>query len=684
MSLKPRSRRPQSPFIVAAIAQFDELLSRALGLNSAGTSGVVRHKSDGSRRAKHAAGAGTGSTMQPHLSEVTRGAVVAVLRAAALSLVPASEKDCVRQFRLFNDEFCATSRVPDATTCSSATSDASIPSPGHVERSPVVGKTSPEELGTLLEFLLSGENLRKQRGRFYTPRAVVDDVVSRAIVPFCVAGRAIPRVLDPACGGGAFLFGVARALEQAHTVEALKGRSQSEAMQSEVMQSEVTQSGRTPEATRALRKAIVQRLHGRDIEPLAVAVTELALAMWAGADQLESFARLIDQPNQSQFQRVDSLEGQLEESFELVIGNPPWVAYAGRAAQPLSAERRQWLAQTYRAFHGYPTLHACFVELAARLAAKGRIALLLPSPVADLDGYRPTRRALTQTHVVESELVEYGQDAFEDVVQPCFALIADASSAAETSDLPFPLAERTDKGALAERIEPPDVLLRLREMAPFARDCFRELGFQTTTIVTKNLLLRTSEPEPPFVWPLLEGRDVGEFHVGAPRLFLNPERDVLRRARVRLRAIEEYHAVEFVVRQTAKYTIAALHTGLSFRNTLIAGFGTPKFSAEVMVGLLNSTLIRAMHLASQRDARQKTFPQVKLSHLRSLPAPLPSAAKSAKLGQLVRGLSGEKLGAEDRLRLDAMVFDWYGVSADEARAVERFYAERTGPVSSAV
>jgi hypothetical protein len=525
-------------------------------------------------------------------------------------------------------------------------------------------------LGQLLEALLSQEGLRKQRGRFYTPRAVVDDVVSRAMSPFLKDERAFPRVIDPACGGGAFLFGVARALL------------------SRIGKTEGNESG-----DRSLRRAIFDVLHGYDIEPLAVAVTEIALAIWAGA------ASDVTCSSRSRFVAKDSLLGTAHDAarnvaseasvphgtsreegsahFDLVIGNPPWVAYAGRATQPLAPERRRWLTENYPAFRGYPTLQACFVELATRLSPRGRIALLVPSAVADLDGYRPMRRVLSKHHRVSEELVEYGQDAFDGVVQPCFALIADADKAAIVSDAPFTLVERSGIESQAKRVEPPDVLSRLRKLAPFSAECFRELGFQTTTVVTKTLLLRSIQPSPPFALPLLEGRDVTAFVVGEPKLFLNPDSDVLRSARCRLRHPGEYKAVDFVIRQTAKYPIAALHSGHAFRNSLIAGFGCGNHPPSVLVGLLNSTLLRALHLAEQRDGRQKTFPQVKLLHLRSLPAPPRALEVETEFEKLVQSLSGSAPSREDCRRLDALVFDWYGVPADEAAAVERFFIERS-------
>src|SRR5690606_16096289 len=90
--------------------------------------------------------------------------------------------------------------------------------------------------------------------------------------------------------------------------------------------------------------------------------------------------------------------------FDLVIGNPPWVAFAGRSAQPLPAEWRAYFRGRFAAFVGFPTLHGLFVQRAAELAPHGRIALLLPSAVADLEGYRAAREVLGRTHDIDAPL----------------------------------------------------------------------------------------------------------------------------------------------------------------------------------------------------------------------------------------------------------------------------------------
>ena len=309
-----------------------------------------------------------------------------------------------------------------------------------------------------------------------------------------------------------------------------------------------------------------------------------------------------------------------------MIGNPPWVAYAGRAAQPLSKARKDYFTTQYSTLKGYPTLQGVFVERALALAPKGTVALVVPSSIADLDGYRAVRRAVRALHSPCEPMLEFGQDAFASVTQPCFALIAEAKTGSPESQRPvdaqpFRLAERQRAGGLAVEVAPPQRLLEIANGPVFPRELFGEMGFQTTSAVTQHLLRRSPNPDARYHYPLLEGRDVREFFEGEPRLFLSPDLAALAKARCRLRDREDYQRVHFVIRQTARYPIAALHQGLPFRNSLLAGFAVDGLPADLVVGLLNSSLYRALHLALRRDARQATFPQVKVGHLRALPEP---------------------------------------------------------------
>jgi hypothetical protein len=526
----------------------------------------------------------------------------------------------------------------------------------------------PESFAQFYESLLASQPdqahaTRKRSGSFYTPQDLTTIVVGRAFEALLRERRLehTQRIVDPALGAGAFLLQAGRQLSAS--------------------------SGR------ALSSIVRHELFGADISPLAVAAAEAAL--WLLADDrsltLEQAGLNLVVGNALLDTTHDGAAGvdwsQLFASgapareahgFDLVIGNPPWVAFAGRAAQPLPPELRELYRTSYRAFSGYPTLHGLFIELAARLAPRGVVALLVPSPIADLDGYRHVRSVLARTHAVQEPLLELGQDAFANVTQPCFALIANPRQLPELQpERPYVLSERSRSAEAASALAPPPALARFSALPRLPGELFGEMGLQTTARVTRELLFRGSNPPPDYSYALLEGRDVSEFRQRKAQLFLKPDRHLLSATGCRLREPAVYTQVKLVVRQTAAIPIAALHQGTPFRNSLLAGFELPDYPAELLVGLLNSTLYRALHLAARRDARQTTFPQVKIAHLRALPAPYRRSAALSEVSRLARQATLEGLTLELRQALDAAVFSEFEIEPPEASSICEFVRQRS-------
>ena len=135
---------------------------------------------------------------------------------------------------------------------------------------------------------------------------------------------------------------------------------------------------------------------------------------------------------------------------------------------------RDHYRKAFRAFRGYPTLHGMFVELSARIAPRGVVALLIPSPVADLNGYRFVRRALSESHTVQEPLLELGQDAFASVTQPCFALVArPGARPGDDPERPFVLSERRRALETATALCTPPALERAAPIAPTSAPTLR-------------------------------------------------------------------------------------------------------------------------------------------------------------------------------------------------------------------
>lgn len=153
----------------------------------------------------------------------------------------------------------------------------------------------PFDLGLLHEMLVTGAQ-RSERGAWYTPRWLAEDLVGRVIG---TADRPVARVSDPACGGGVFLLVAA----------------------------EVLGAGRSPAAT-------VGALRGCDVDPVAVAVTEAALWWWS--------ARRGDPTVPTGFVVGDALTGPPLPPADVVVGNPPFLGQL-RGATVADREQRDAL-----------------------------------------------------------------------------------------------------------------------------------------------------------------------------------------------------------------------------------------------------------------------------------------------------------------------------------------------------
>lgn len=524
---------------------------------------------------------------------------------------------------------------------------------------------------------------RRRSGAHYTPRALTEPLVARTLAPLLDrAGDDADailalRVCDPAMGSGALLVEACRQI-----ADRLRAADPS------------------LDVGEARRLVAERCLHGVDADPLAVDLARAALWLIAGDQALP--ARFADEnlhvgdalvgkggeggPSRvaadalcrardtQPFHWPDAFPEVLRDrrGFDAVIGNPPWVAYAGRAAQPLADALFDFYRAHYPPFFGYRTLHGIFAYRAASLLAPGgRLGLVVPTSISDLDGYEPTRRAHDALCEVDAELPDFG-DAFDGVFQPSMGLLSTRRASPTT----------TTGKARAWRVARDDVdprsaalLERLSLLTPLPPECFGERGLQTTGEDVKRLRV-TRDAEPPFVVPIREGGDVRAFAALPPRLHLDPVG-----LNAKLRPADEWRAVSVLVRQTARFPIAARADGLPFRNSLLACFGGDPYDADVLVAYLNASPIRWLHFMRHRDARQG-MPQVKIAHLRAVPR-IPGDAPEhldalraigASLGRENRGITPAEQGALDEVAARALSLD-----EDEHALVTSWAAQHPAP-----
>ena len=178
---------------------------------------------------------------------------------------------------------------------------------------------------------------RAELGAYYTPPALCErllDMATDAGVDWRSA-----RVLDPACGGGAFLSPVARRM-----AEHLEDCSAKSALQD-----------------------IQRRLRGFELDSFAAWMSQVFLDV-----TLSDLYHKAGQRLQSVIRVCDSLEqASTGKGFDLVVGNPPY----GRVT--LSPEVRE---KFRRSLFGHANLYGIFTDLALRYTrAGGVIAYVTPT-----------------------------------------------------------------------------------------------------------------------------------------------------------------------------------------------------------------------------------------------------------------------------------------------------------------
>ncbi|MHC4225368.1 MAG: methyltransferase domain-containing protein, partial [Planctomycetota bacterium] len=156
------------------------------------------------------------------------------------------------------------------------------------------------------------------------------------------------------------------------------------------------------------------------------------------------------------------------------------------------------------ALSGWPSLHGLFLELAVRLS-RGRVGLLLPAQVCDLESYAPVRTLVRRHGRVEEPCAYFGEEAFEGVSQPCCAVILDHdTNGTPGGGAPFAFSgvESTPSG---HRRPPPGT--------------FGDIGVHTGNCAGK--LLR------PGGAPIREGKDVQPYSLASPSKTLLADRPKL-------------------------------------------------------------------------------------------------------------------------------------------------------------
>jgi hypothetical protein len=575
--------------------------------------------------------------------------------------------------------------------------------------------------------------VRKAGGVYYTPSYIVDYIV-RATLGKLLEGAspataARIRVLDPACGSGSFLLGAYQYLLDWHLDFYLRNDPEKCARQKEAP------IFRGPRGAWRLtiqkrKEILVNSIFGVDLDAQAIEVSKLSLLLKVLEGETEETLKQTLKLFQSRalpdlgknMRHGNSLigpefstSGQLrlptfederanpfdwerefpsvfqDGGFDVVVGNPPYLSYAGRQAIDIPKDVRDFFAKTYETA-GWPAAHAFFLERSIKLLARRFVAFIVPDQVGHLAGYGSVRTIASREGGV-AEVRYWGERVFKGVTTPALTVVVDKTARGCETTI-FNKDGSQAQGALSDGepwtfSESLSLVRRLHMRSGSLGALVGDCGIRTTD--AKAQVVELAEAKGRFV-PVLEGKRVQRYRCDEPdtavRLDSKAQLFVADRSR--------FEAVQFVIRQTAAYPIVGPreHT-IHFRNSLLALFApTDGVDVRYLVALLNSRLLRFAYVTTVREAQQRTFPQVKVAALRSLPIrqlDLKDASGRRKHDELV-SLVADALATQAKLRseknpirreslqrrfemtdsqIDQCVYALYELSSEEIAVVER-------------
>ena len=564
---------------------------------------------------------------------------------------------------------------------------------------------------------------RKRAGIFYTPEHITRYLVERTLGAYLgdhPDRLDAVKILDPACGGGAFL-------NQAHTFM----KNAYAAKRAEI---EATEGGLrlrrdfASDWVCANDSALLRHLYGVDLNEESVEITKLSLWLKTAKateplQNLDANIRvgnsLIDDPAvagrhaftwDEEFGDIMAAGG-----FDVIIGNPPWVfARSGRLRQ----EEKDYYYRSYAIANYQLNTYALFIERSYRLLrAGGRLGFIVPNTWLTIISFEPLRRFLLDKTADLQIINVYGRVFDEAHVDCCLLLLTKGSPTevrtGEMHDLQVekfvPLAPEDLTGAgtaiinisLIKNREALDIISTINAAAyPLTRYATVKTGFVAYE-VGKGKPAQTKEMKDARVYhsarcegegwyTYLDGRDVRRYGLGWSGQFVKYGNNLAAPREVAL-----YRGERILVRQIPSrppYAINAAYTNtdmlLNDRNSnIVLNF---KIKPQAILGILNSRVTSYWFAYTFDKFQRDTFPQFKLAELEQFPIPENIKDHEEELTSYVDALTDfttrqDQIAAARRTideldeKVDNLVFAMFGLDENQKRVIlgwpDRSHAE---------
>lgn len=232
-------------------------------------------------------------------------------------------------------------------------------------------------------------NPDRQQGRYYTPRFLVEAMLRLALDPLLSSDapsvKSPHRILDPACGEGAFLLPIAERLQSRHSEQGKGGDDQA-----------------LPQLFGVdIDQAAIKALQHHDSNRIRVHWGDaLTGSGFEKSDQESGTANETTSSHPQLDWRTTFSEAANVGGFDLVVGNPP---YRRERASKAYLDRLKWSPLGKRWYRARLDLWAYFLHRGLDLLRpEGRLAFILPSYWTASTAARPLiERLRTETTILD-------------------------------------------------------------------------------------------------------------------------------------------------------------------------------------------------------------------------------------------------------------------------------------------
>lgn len=513
---------------------------------------------------------------------------------------------------------------------------------------------SGDLLGAIYERYLSFSQLpesertdkskRKLRGIFYTPKRVVDYLLSNTIDELLKEGRdpRSIRVLDPACGSGSFLISAFDRLAEA--------RSQ-----------------RDDSGLLDMLETAHENIFGIDIDSQAIEIAKLNILLKClqSDRQLPDLSSNIVAANTLLSQSIFTVGGgfgddeiedtpftlskafpevEAEGGFDLVVGNPPYVFARGKS---FSKPMKDHLTANYLVAQYQINTYSIFIERGLQLLRDGGyLAFIVPNTWLTIQTHSSLRILLAR-ETSSLKIVNVFDKVFPDASVDVSLVVCQKGSGSKLEILELRDGEIVKKCDADKDLMESGAPISITALSnPISIGILRKVARKSSPLsevatvssglmayeVGKGVPAQTKEMMQSRVYhhrekissscrPYLEGRDVRRYGLSWGGAWLEYGKNL---AAPRKSMI--FQGERIIVRQIPSkppFCIEAAVTDEDFvhdRNSnVITDYKT--ISGHALVAILNSKVMSAWFVHYFDKMQRKTFPQFKANELASFPIP---------------------------------------------------------------